>query len=233
MTEHDIAAGDPTVIMGAEILTIHLHDRSYRMYDTGGKISRCMRAGIPYEHGLLESIYDRTQEGRFGGLAVDVGANIGNHTLWMAVMCGLKVAAIEPVTVEMLYANLELNGLNNSLDVSVFPIGVGASTTELQHQGKGRLRLPSESHLGTIIEVKPLDDLDLRAVSLIKIDVEGMEADVLRGARRTISRDRPVIYAEFWDDEHFEDITRVLAPLGYRLTRVFEMGTDLGCWESI
>lgn len=235
---HDIAAGDTTINPDAEILTLTLHERSYRMYDTGGKISRSMRAGVPYEHGLLEEVYQRTKRGQFPGLAIDVGANIGNHTLWMNMICRLPVVAIEPITVPMLRANLALNNLTNSTEVTVLPYAVGAMASLLVHESKGQLRPwrgkadHPEDH-PSIVKGVPLDSLDLRAVSLIKIDVEGMEADVLRGARRLLTRDRPVVYAEFWDLDKFDEIEQVLHPLGYRNTRVFEMGTPLGRWESL
>ena len=63
------------------------------------------------------------------------------------------------------------------------------------------------------IPVKTLDSFQLEQVSLIKLDVEGYEREVIKGAWNTISRSRPIIFAEGETDQLFP----LLAPLGYVL----------------
>ena len=67
------------------------------------------------------------------------------------------------------------------------------------------------------ISVIPLDTLsEGHVVRLIKIDVEGMELDVLRGATQTLTRDRPLLYIEASDDAQRQLIDGFLTAFGYR-----------------
>ena len=62
-----------------------------------------------------------------------------------------------------------------------------------------------------------VDSLDLPVCHLIKIDVEGMEREVLQGAEQTIRRFRPVLYMENDRPEHSAALIRQVLDLGYRL----------------
>ncbi len=62
-----------------------------------------------------------------------------------------------------------------------------------------------------------LDSLGLNEVSFIKIDVEGMERAVLRGASETLSRDRPILYVENDRAEHSRELISLILGAGYRL----------------
>ena len=70
-----------------------------------------------------------------------------------------------------------------------------------------------------------LDDLDLKNVYLIKIDVEGMEEASLVGARRLLERDKPVLCME-WIKADKLKLIGFCKELGYR---VYDLGTDLLC----
>lgn len=181
----------------------------YRIHDPGGggRVAKMLRAGHPYEHGVLN---DMLSLGIEGGTAVDVGANIANHTLWLALVCKLDVVAIEPrdTALAKLRANLELNGLTDR--VPVHAIALGDAEGAAEHIGKGRMKVGSGA-----VPVRTLDSLDVRDVRLLKIDVEGMEQSVIRGGMETIARDKPVIYAEAWDDDYREATAELLRPLGY------------------
>jgi hypothetical protein len=78
---------------------------------------------------------------------------------------------------------------------------------------------------GSVVEEFPvarLDDVVRGPVAVIKLDVEGMESAVLRGAGRILSRHRPVVFAEANTEAEGESVAQVLAPYGYRATgRVF------------
>ncbi|HQT39323.1 MAG TPA: FkbM family methyltransferase, partial [Acidocella sp.] len=144
-----------------------------------------------------------------GACVLDVGAFIGTHTLAFAHMAGAtgKVYAFEPRREIFTYLqrNIEGNGL---AQVSACNVALGAQPATLAMDGLdllhaanfGGLALsaPRNTAAGEpyFVSVVTLDVLELPAVDLIKLDVEGMEADVLAGGGGLIARDRPVIFAE-------------------------------------
>lgn len=175
-----------------------------------GVIARAWAAGRWYEHPLLD--YIRTL--RLKGTAVDAGANIGNHTLWLALACGLRVEAFEPLHGDLLTRNVTRN--RAAPLVRIHRVALGASETAATHLGKGAL------HTGDgVIPVRTLDSFALPQVSLIKADVEFMEPDVFRGAEQTIRRDRPILFAEVHPGRE-ELLAAVLRPFGYAKHRRFQ-----------
>lgn len=188
-----------------KVMTLTRGGKSYKLWCWPGKMRNCMAENKPYESQLL---YHLETLG-LTGTAVDVGANLGNHTMWFAVMMELDVVAFEPVWTATLRNNVELNGLDDR--VRVEPYGLSDVEGKAGHLGLGRL----EPGIGKL-ETRTLDSYGLTDVCLIKIDVEGMEPHVLRGARATIARCRPVITAEAWDSDYHQAIANILEPLGYR-----------------
>lgn len=198
------------------------HGQSYTIeIDPEGLIGRRIAsAGQPYEFPLLEHIWERG----FKGVAVDGGAHVGNHTLWLAVVCGLEVWAFEPLCYEELVHNVELNDLQSQ--VHPVPVALGAEHGQATIVGRGKLEVG-----GGEVPVVPLDDYQLEDVSVIKLDIEDMEPFALMGARRTVERCQPVIFAEARDDNCHQAIANVLEP-GYRMTARFGVRwTPVECWE--
>jgi FkbM family methyltransferase len=206
-----------------EVLTVEAHGKRMHFYDAMGKLPNCWRVGTMYERSLLEHIY--AQE--FKGVAVDMGANVGNHTIWFAVVCGLDVVAFEPIKYEELKANVALNNL--TLDVQIECVALGHKETTAAHQGLGKLATGKGE-----LPVRTLDSYELNDVSMIKADIEGMESLAFMGARDTITKCRPVIFAEQWTDKEHKAISKVLEPLGYEMTHVFtgkQAATPVGRWD--
>lgn len=144
------------------------------------------------------------------GTAIDVGANVGAHALAMARATPRgRVLACEPnpTVAGRLRANVALNGLSN---VSVHEVAVGevegsASLTVpgAQESNQGTARLSTGTAVPGSIEV-PVVTLDVLAeaagldrLDLIKIDVEGLDMAVLRGAERALRRWRPLLVFEY------------------------------------
>lgn len=205
------------------ILTVDTHGHTLRMHDPGGKIGRCWQQGTLYEMPLLRHLHEQ----HFTGTAIDAGANVGNHTLWLATMCGLDVAAFEPLRYDELTANTTLNGLTN---IRVEPVALGAHDDTAAHLGAGRLTTGTGD-----LPVRAMDSYQITGVSVIKIDVEGMEPDVLAGGEQTIRRDRPVIFAEEHDQAEHDAIAAVIEPWGYTMTRRFHgrgQATPMGRWDG-
>ena len=162
---------------------------------------------------------------RPGGVVVDAGANIGALTVYFAQAVGAQgaVLAFEPqrVMFQMLCANLALNKIGN---VRVWQAGLGASAGQASVRpldydtlsNFGDLTLRPEGP-GEIVQVTPLDSLNLPRCDLIKIDVQGMEGEVLNGARATIARCQPLLYIENDIREKSPALIGALLALGYRL----------------
>jgi len=152
------------------------------------------------------------------GTVLDIGANIGTHTLSFAKVAH-QVIAIEAqwFNYQSLVANLALNAVEN-----VAPLNVAASSAD------GTMRIAhlhpdQQINFGampvgvgdTFIPSLKIDSLNLRGVSLIKIDVEGHEEEVLKGATDTIKRERPILYIEADRDEKRDSLIACIESLGY------------------
>jgi FkbM family methyltransferase len=142
---------------------------------------------------------------RPGSTAIDVGANLGIHSLALSRCVGEKgsVIAYEPsITIhKRLLRNIEENAVSN-----IFPkrLGLSDRTGSAGFEphvadfniGKGKLRDDAAQQ----IRVTTLDD-ETRGlagpIDLIKIDVEGAELSVIKGARKTLVSHRPMMVAEF------------------------------------
>jgi len=175
-----------------------------------GKISVNIDTTYPIELQMLRGKYDKTTSNiiyRFlhkNAISIDVGANVGALTLLMAKIATQgTVIAIEPgpVIFERLKANIELNP-DLSARIIAYQIGVGKEGGDLfwneDANNRGNAGLLQNS--GIVVPVVTLDSLveplGLEALDFIKIDVEGMEHEVIRGALQTISRFRPLVYFE-------------------------------------
>jgi FkbM family methyltransferase len=160
-----------------------------------------------------------------GQTVVEVGANIGAHTLFLAQAVGQsgRIVAFEPqrILFQILCANLALNALGN---VEAYQAAVGRSAGRTtvpnvdysQFNNFGGLSLGNH-RVGESVDLVTLDALALEACHLIKIDVEGMEGDVLAGATKTISRLRPVLYVENDREQNSAALIERLLSWDYRL----------------
>ncbi|WP_162246848.1 FkbM family methyltransferase [Phycicoccus sp. Root101] len=153
-----------------------------------------------------------------GDVVVDAGANIGNHTLYFARMCEAKVVAYEAFapTVEVLERNVTVNLAKDSVTIRPVALGAAAGFAEVVDLDWTNVGSTTFRAAESGVEVVRLDDADLPGrVVLLKVDVEGMDADVLRGATELIDRDRPVITCEAGTVEHERLLDSVAADLGY------------------
>jgi len=151
---------------------------------------------------------------RAGDTFVDVGANIGVYSLWAARRVGAsgRVYSFEPVpsTRELLERNVAENEFEQ---VEVVPKGVGAKPGSLRlHVIPGASGLSSRysrasgSSVEVEVEIVTLDDF-FRARDVpraMKVDVEGMEHEVLRGAAGLLSGVQPPALVFEAHGPHFE-----------------------------
>lgn len=185
--------GDGGVGVGASLLENGSHE--------GGEI------------GLLAEIaaFRRAHAGE-GVAIVDGGANIGTHTVALAqIMEGWgQVLAFEPQE-RVFYALAGNIALNNCFNAACVMTALGeragmALVPKLDHQmpaNFGGVSLkpgvgdPGQSTGETVpVPMIALDNLKLKRLDILKLDVEGMEPEVLRGGRQTIETMHPIIFAE-------------------------------------
>lgn len=165
-----------------------------------------------------------------GATVLDVGAHVGYYTLLSAVLAGPtgRVVAFEPSpeNAAFLLRHVRINRLENvrveqaavsdRAGTARFGSGSGSGTGHLAEAGELTVRTV------TVDEVCAEHGLSPDA---IKIDVEGAEASVLRGARETLAGARPVVFLSTHGPEAHRDSLDLLRGLGYRLSPI--LGGDL------
>jgi FkbM family methyltransferase len=161
-----------------------------------------------------------------GDTVFDVGANIGAHTLAFARLVGPQgfVYAFEPVRVifNVLCANVALNGYENVQGIHAIAGRTPGEerVPDLRHDEPGNFGAFSASYFG---DGRPVPRIPLDAfaatekITLVKIDVEGMEGDVIAGASDLIARHRPVLFVENDRRERSAALIAQLFALDYRL----------------
>ncbi|WP_162261751.1 FkbM family methyltransferase [Bosea sp. Root381] len=173
-------------------------------------------SGAFYEAELLAALVPMVPR---EATVVDVGANIGNHSVFFAGVMGCRVIAIEPNpnAASLLARNLEINGLADRVEIRRCALGA--------ERRRGRVSGAATHNLGMAaveadeqgdIEIVPLDGLSIESpVALLKIDVEGAEYDVLVGATELLKAHRPVLVLEIARAEDYRRIAALLQPFGY------------------
>ncbi len=181
---------------------------AYRLCETMGNLERELKH--------LDVIVPR------GGMAIDVGANVG---LWCYRLSSHfdRVEAFEPQPrCYDIVHRAKLPGV--SLHREALSSKDGAAVLKIPaHWG---LRIPGMASLNAMdgnyeevtVETRRLDEFDFRGVNFIKIDVEGHESDVLAGGRETILREKPVMVIEI-EQRHlsfpFTQVIESVVTLGY------------------
>ncbi len=165
---------------------------------------------------------------RPGDTVIDVGANIGTHTVFFAQRAGDtgQVYGFEPqrIVFQNLCANLALNGL---LNVHAFHAAVARqpgtivvppiSYAEPGNYGGVSLAAGGEVAGGERVPVTSLDELGLTRCRLLKVDVEGMELAVLEGGRALVTAARPIVYVENNDAAKSPELIDWLLSFDYHL----------------
>lgn len=179
---------------------------------------------------------------RPGDHFVDVGANVGVFSSLVGTrLPGVRITAVEPYP--PIRSDLEANLALNDLSVDVVSAAVGATAGEatfevLERDVLNRLA-PAGREVpparGITVAVRTLDDLlGDDAPALIKIDVEGAELDVLRGAHGLLGSTGPVVLFEHCGHGNSfgvtpADVRSFLAELGYG---IYLLDGQLTPWES-
>lgn len=228
----DIAAGRAVEFAGVGLVSARVHGRRVHFVTDLERdpIQRSHRAGRFYEStetALIRQVFPP------GGVFVDIGANFGHHGLYAALFChATRVYPVEPnpSAWRLLLANVLANGAENMFDFRGLGLGAGArsgegySVTERQtNRGAARMiegvgAIPVQRGDDLLADVTP---------DFIKIDVEGMEFEVLSGLSGVLARCSPGLMVEVatanedafqaWVAENGYAVTRTTQP--YRANR--------------
>lgn len=154
-----------------------------------------------YEPHIVKEIIANTKD---GDVCIDVGANIGHHTIVMSQSVGNngKVYAYEPIPKikEQLEKSLLLNEIKN-VETLQIALSDKESAMELNicdsNIGSSSLVNKTNDSEKITIQTKTLDSYNYSKVDFIKIDVEGFEYNVLLGGEKTIEKYKPTIIIEY------------------------------------
>lgn len=206
------------------ILEVERHGITSRFdmspWDDTPSLYRPFLRGEFYEQRFLDHI----RELGLRGVYIDAGSCLGTHTVWFSLYCpSTYVHAFDPRSrcARWTEMNVQANGLEDK--VTVHPVGLSADEGTAQLRLDGVDETFAVQRLDRVVRAGFLDSRrPSRRVVVIKADVEGMEALVLRGAKRILRWHRPVVFAEAFTEQERKGVEAVLEPYGYRPTgRVF------------
>ncbi len=225
-----VAQGRNVIFPDVTVSQCQIHGRPFTFATSMRRdpAQRALRNGGFYEAPELNDI-----RGQFplGGTFVDIGANVGNHSLFVAgFLAPTRIIPFEPSPIvgRLLLANISLNGFAPVFDLSF--LGLGLSDCD----GGGFAIEERDHNLGAAKMIEGAGDLRvirgddaLKAVdpSFIKIDVEGMELKVLSGLSATIDRARPSMLVEV-DNSNFEEFQDWLVDTRYKVIRTRQRYPD-------
>jgi FkbM family methyltransferase len=177
---------------------------------------------------------------RTGDIAVNAGANVGTVALFLAQSVGAegRVYAFEPQNeiFHYLCGNVALGGHRNVIYLNA-ATGAENGTIEAPAVDYG-----SEDNFGAVsfvgqgpgdTDVRTIDGLNLDRCRLIKINVEGMEPDVLEGAKKTIDTLRPFVYTKNKSGENSPTIIRFFLDRDYTLYWHFAYSYRKGNFNNV
>ena len=191
-----------------------LTNRNYFEYDLLWNLAFNWNEGI-----LAKKIKDKAM--------LDIGANIGNHTLFFMNECGASFAhCFEPIkgTFEILKRNIFENGLYDK--VRLYNVAIG------KKEGNAEIASFHEDNLGGTclkdqdngqIKVVPIDSLEIENdVAFVKIDVEGFELNAVLGMQNFLKKLHPVVFIEIRGC-FYNQINDIFTALGYKGELVEDM----------
>lgn len=172
----------------------------YNINDT--YVGRSLRL---YGEWAESEVHAFTQIVRAGDVVLEAGANIGTHTVPLSRLAGATgcVHAFEPqgLAHQLLCANLVTNGCTNTRS---YQVALGATGGELclpdvppdAMNNFGGIGALAASESTVLVPMQTVDMLNLPRLDFLKVDIEGYELELLKGAAQTLARCRPIAFVE-------------------------------------
>lgn len=156
---------------------------------------------------------------RKNAVILDIGANLGNHTVFFAKECGAKrIYAFEPTwkTFQILEENIKINNLDSIVVAMNIALGEKDARVNIIVNTKDAGSNHVEENIDGNVIMNTLDGLSLSdRIDFIKIDVEGYEFEVLKGAMKTLAQNHPDIFIEIFD-KNYDKVHTLLTQMGYK-----------------
>ena len=153
------------------------------------------------------------------GTYIDIGANVGNHSVFFATQCPCThIVAVEPVSAffSCFERNMARNAPNCTYKAIQTPLlshnGFGSMQTSDVHEAENSWAVYDNTG---VMPITTLDSIGISEAALLKIDVEGSESEVIRGATKTLTNLQPVIVVELVTDGKYDEFERLVAPMNY------------------
>ena len=191
--------------------------------------------GVIAKSGDFFEIFNIKQANKFlkdGANILDIGANIGNHSVYYAmVRKARKIHAFEPTrdVFEVLCKNIELNSLQSIIKPHNIALGECDGKASIKERPAGNLGGTSlKADTSGEIIVKSLDDIQAEfdeKIDFVKIDVEGFESQVLLGAKAFLAYHKPTIMIEIHRPK-FKEVSEILDSLNYKLAEKLVSSVD-------
>lgn len=203
--------------MAPDLVNVTHRDKTFRfeLLDECSISDHLRRTKTFYELEFLESLASLLDPST---IVLDVGAHIGNHTVFLAGTLGLQVKAYEPNphAFKRLKRNVAMNALEDK--VTCFPIALSDGTRDVMMaptvpSDLGTMAVTEESDGGAIgVTTGVLDDIEIEPSRpvFVKLDVEGHEPAVIRGAQRFLRDYEPDLSVEIQSAERFDEILDLL-----------------------
>lgn len=179
-----------------------------------------------HRNGLLAYMYQRKDFYK-NKTVLDIGACIGNHSLFFEKILGMKVKSIEPQpdNYKHLVDNIELN--NSNVDSINVALGNHKGRVAMKYQDKNNIGMFQVAE-GDETDIVTLDSLNLKA-DIIKIDVEHYNTPLLQGGKDTIKGAKQV-FIECESDEILAETNVLMTQYGFKLQAVKLNHTPTYLW---
>ncbi len=166
---------------------------------------------------------------------LDIGANYGIHSIFIGnnIKKNNQTGKIYSFEIQdkifnLLKENVDMNNLNNIINLNHFGLGNKNENIEFKvpndydmDDNPGSISIANQrqnkDYIKQNIEIKTLDSLNLNNISLIKLDVESFELEVLEGGINTISKNKPIIFIEIWEKNKKKYFDWIDKNLNYKL----------------